>query len=119
HVSVRNMMNTVDEQGSTALHYAAQGGFLKNVSLLQQRWTRDRGSNKYSNRVRNHNGDLPLHLAARYGWIDVAKKLLQSRDFRQIDIANDHEKTPLHCAAEEGHSNMVAVLLDHQASVTK
>lgn len=55
----------------------------------------------------------------RYGWIDVAKKLLQSRDFRQVDIANDYDRTPLHCAAEEGHSNMVAVLLDYQASVTK
>ncbi|KAK3711402.1 hypothetical protein QZH41_013507 [Actinostola sp. cb2023] len=119
HVSIREMMNAVDEQGSTALHYAAQGGFLKNVCLLQQRWTRTSVTNKYTNRIRNHKGELPLHLAARYGWIDVTKKLLQTRDFRQIDMTNDHEKTPLHCAAEEGHGNLVSLLLENHASVTK
>lgn len=57
--------------------------------------------------------------SARNGWIEIVKKLLQARDFHQIDAVNDMERTPLHCAAEEGHSNIVFLLLEHQASLMK
>ncbi|XP_032220958.2 transient receptor potential cation channel subfamily A member 1 isoform X2 [Nematostella vectensis] len=118
-VYVRELLVEVDEHGATALHYAAQGGFLKNVSLLTKKWRRQVSDNFVATRIRNHKGELPLHLAASHGWLDVVNKLLEVRDFRQLESVDDMERTPLFRAAEMGHTEVVTALLQSGANINK
>jgi ankyrin repeat protein len=56
-----------------------------------------------------------LHLAARGGWTDVAKRLL--KPWVEVDARDQLQRTPLFHAIEGGHKEMVQLLLDHRAVV--
>eukprot|EP00434_Breviolum_minutum_P025449 symbB.v1.2.022488.t1/scaffold1997.1/size93120/1 len=54
--------------------------------------------------------------AAGFGWLDEVKKLLQSR--ADLESRSDGRKlTPLHWAAEEGHRDVVQLLLEKHAEI--
>jgi ankyrin repeat protein len=65
----------------------------------------------------------PLHRAAHYGNFKQLQELLISARIinGRTEGINTHDKlygwTPLHWAAEAGHTNIVALLLDHGAEV--
>ena len=57
----------------------------------------------------------PLHVAARYGWWEIAKSFLEHG--ADVNVLSKEKRTPLHYASREGHSDVVGVLLAHKACV--
>jgi len=57
-------------------------------------------------------GDIPLHIAASQGNLNVVKSLLEKAPYceHQIKRENKAGKTPLHVAAENGEREWVNVL---------
>lgn len=55
-------------------------------------------------------GFTPLHLAAKYGNIKVAKLLLQKE--APVDAQGKNGVTPLHVASHYDHQNVALLLLD-------
>lgn len=60
-------------------------------------------------------GTSPLHMAAMYGHLNVAKFLLSTGVVR--DVRTKVDKTPLHFAATEGFLDIARLLLEHGAAV--
>jgi len=60
-------------------------------------------------------GYTPLHLAAKYGSTEIARRLLLQRDVN-VDAVAKNGLTPLHVATHYGNFNVVRVLLQHHAS---
>ena len=56
----------------------------------------------------NDYGEYPLHVAAEYGYLDIAKKLRVSGS---CDLLEQNSQTPLHKAAEKGHLDVTKWLL--------
>ena len=70
---------------------------------------------------RDCEGLTALHCAAKYGDLEAAENLINQQ---QADVNAkadsyyyhpDNNKTPLHLAAENGHDDVVALLLSHSA----
>ena len=61
------------------------------------------------------NEDTPLHLAAYFGYRDIAEFLLLHH--ADVNAPNSHGKTPLHRAAFNGHKDVAQLLLLHGAKV--
>ena len=59
-------------------------------------------------------GFTPLHIAAKYGKIKVARLLLQKGADPDIQGANG--LTPLHVATHYNNVNVALLLLEHKAS---
>ena len=47
----------------------------------------------------------------RYGWLEIAERLLSNRNVRIINLQNNQGKTPLHYACHEGHEQIAQLLL--------
>jgi TonB family protein len=58
----------------------------------------------------------PIHDAARDGDLAKVKSLLQMQ-LGAVSSKDDNGNTPLHCAAENGHKDVVALLLANKAEV--
>ena len=61
--------------------------------------------------VERENGRAPLHLAAQFNHIEIAKELLQ--DGAKLDREDITGKSPIYMAASGGHSDMLKVFLEH------
>ena len=59
-------------------------------------------------------GFTPLHIAAKYGQIKVARLLLQKD--ANPDVQGKNGLTPLHVATHYNHVSVALLLLDHKAS---
>ncbi|XP_032228539.1 transient receptor potential cation channel subfamily A member 1 isoform X2 [Nematostella vectensis] len=105
------LVNDQDSTGSTTLHYAAQGGFLKSVLLLLK--------NGADPSLKNHKLETPLHLAASHGWLPIVKKLMEGRQTRLMNVGNLSDHTPLHLAASNGQEKVVKFLLDRGATIER
>jgi ankyrin repeat protein/Mg2+ and Co2+ transporter CorA len=57
-----------------------------------------------------------LHSSATYGTVAVANVILE-RSTRSLNARGHRDKTPLHFAAAYGHTDMVKLLLKHNANV--
>ena len=82
-------LETVNEEGDSALHEASESGRVETVRLLL-----DRGANI---RAANRDGDTPLHKASTGGSVEVVRLLLDHG--AEILASNVHGCTPLHTAA--------------------
>lgn len=125
-------VNIQDSGGYSALHHACLNGHSDIVRLLL--------NNEASPNLPDSRGSSPLHLAAWAGHQDIVKMLL-THPFKpalpnlqvnnKMNARSDwfpvlimfiflylqtiENETPLHCAAQHGHTGALAVLLAHNA----
>ena len=104
--SLRNCnTNAVDSTGHTAIHIAAEKGFL---DILQFFFTNGCCKREYFH-IKNVFGYTPLYTAAKYGHIDCVKYLLE---FVNGNVGDTFENTPLHVATVGGHFEVVKLLAE-------
>ena len=97
-----------DDFGRTPLHCATDQRHIVAIELLL-----DMGADP---NTRDHVGIMLIHDAAQMGDERLMRRLL--RDERiDISATTVRGKTALHCAATEGHANMVRMLLDVGAEI--
>lgn len=117
------IIDSRDEEGRTALHYAAMCGHTKMVSLLL-----NSGANleirsameKFVHSHATYNAPVwsnceswtALHFAVAHGNAEVAVALLHHG--ANIDAVDSHGQTPLHFASTNGTAELVRVLLEHK-----
>lgn len=90
------------EQSSFALHLAAKAGNLKDVIKLMRK--------RCSCTVKDYRGNTPLHVAAMFGYSDIAKWLcLNGAD---ITSYNNEGKTPIFLAYQYGHDQLALMLAE-------
>ena len=102
-----DLLNSMDTNGMTPLHFAAHNGSNDMVEFLLANKAEVNASDKY--------GQTPLHDASREGHTEVAKLLLANKaEVNAKDIFGD---TPLHRAAVGGHKDAAELLLASNADV--
>ena len=100
-------VNHSDEQGNTALHYAAGKGREAMARLLLLH-----GANK---EAKDSEGNTPLHKAVYFGYDDRVARLLLDHG-ADVDATNAVGRTPLHVATDVGRERIVQMLLDAGAN---
>eukprot|EP00050_Salpingoeca_kvevrii_P014894 m.41378 g.41378 ORF g.41378 m.41378 type:complete len:808 (-) comp6041_c0_seq3:93-2516(-) len=95
-----------DEDGATALHYAAANGHDKAVSVLLKHAANPEAVNRY--------GWTPLMQAALYGHASTARLLLQQHV--AVDKLNELHASATLCAARAGNAEVISLLLAAGAS---
>lgn len=127
--SYSSIQNCTDEgselqvtcQKNTILHIAVKHGNTKAVEKILD----SHSSLKYE---ANMKGDTPLHIAARLGYLEVAKLLLSSfmkdQGVAEAGISrnpfhalNMRKNTALHEAVQNGHKDIVDFLIDEDQSL--
>ncbi|XP_065417012.1 ankyrin repeat and sterile alpha motif domain-containing protein 1B isoform X8 [Chrysemys picta bellii] len=104
-------INCTDSSGYTALHHAALNGHKDIVLKLLQY--------EASTNVADNKGYFPIHLAAWKGDVDIVKILIHhGPSHSRVNEQNNENETALHCAAQYGHSEVVAVLLEELTDPT-
>ncbi|KFZ62709.1 Ankyrin repeat and sterile alpha motif domain-containing protein 1B, partial [Antrostomus carolinensis] len=104
-------INCTDSSGYTALHHAALNGHKDIVLKLLQY--------EASTNVADNKGYFPIHLAAWRGDVDIVKILIHhGPSHSRVNEQNNENETALHCAAQYGHSEVAAVLLEELTDPT-
>ena len=106
HTIKDKLVSARDNQGSTALHHAAESGvesIVQNLLLA--------GANPIAEKS---NEVTPLHIAARNGHIKIATLLIQYRDqsFNILEMTDGEQNTPLHFAARHDQCEMIRYLVE-------
>lgn len=96
-----------DSEGRTALHVASWQGCTELVDLLLKHGANPNAQDKA--------GRPPLHSVAWTDNAEVGRRLLQASSVN-IDLACHQGATALSIAAQEGHANIVAMLLERGAN---
>ncbi|XP_067678956.1 serine/threonine-protein phosphatase 6 regulatory ankyrin repeat subunit B-like [Haliotis asinina] len=101
--------SVTDNEGKTALHYAAESSSGDSLQLLLD--------DTAITSIKDKHGKTPLHYAAAKGSSDSVKLLLEKG---ADPCTNDLQgKTPLHCAAETEHGDNIRYLLDNGADANQ
>jgi hypothetical protein len=93
----------------TTLHHAALWGLHTIVKFLIIERSQDVQAQDFTNIV------TPLHLAAKWGHIEIARFLLECSV--DVDARDMNRLTPLHLASREGQLEVARFLIDHGADV--
>ena len=86
-------VNLMSANKDTPLHLALEKGNMDVFQMLL-----NAGANIYS---KGKDKTTSLHLAARNGHLELCKELLEKYNFH-VHMTDEHELTPLHCAALSG-----------------
>ncbi|GLD99970.1 hypothetical protein PINS_up008698 [Pythium insidiosum] len=92
--------NLQDDEGNTALHYAANA---ETAEILLSSAFRTNAN------IPNRRGQTPLHIAAANGKVGVVNLLIHSG--ADQDIVDDQGQSAFHVAAANGHTAVALVLL--------
>ena len=92
-----------DMFGSTALHLAAEKGWVDVAKVLLRK-----GADV--NAITGP-GETALHRTAEKGYVDVAKVLLQNE--ADVNALDEEDRTALHLAAGNGHLEVLTLLLQN------
>ena len=95
-----------DARGNTALHHAAHYGRSDASRALMAAWECS---------CENRDGESALHVAARGGWVEMVRVLLECG--ADVDRMARYLMTPLHVASQLGHAGVVEALLAAGANV--
>lgn len=101
------MTSPVGDCLTGALHKAVDGKFVDLVASLL-----DSGADKDA---KNSDGSAPLHSAAKGGGLEMVKLLVTRKADLEVEQP-DGGANPLRVAIEEGHEDVVKLLLEHGAS---
>jgi ankyrin repeat protein len=96
-------INATGSGGITALHCAAQEGHAEAVDFLLKKGAHANIKNQY--------GMTPLMWACNNGHLGAAGMLVQHMGSKGFDESSDRGWTALHYAADEGHEEVVRLLL--------
>ena len=97
-------VHMVDKFSLTSpLHVASEKGNVEVVSLLLKHGTRVD--------LRDGGGRSPLHIASEKGNVEVAKLLLE-HEVLDVNLQDNELQTSLMIACQNGHGDLVTVLLD-------
>lgn len=99
-----------DLLGWTPLHYVATDKWQSHESLVYEN-----AKQEMSQDSRNLMGWTALHIAAQYGCVSVARKILQEK--KQLEARGRDGKQPLHCAVERSRETMVEWLIETGADI--
>lgn len=97
----------VDDDGSTAMHWAAEDGMVSVVDAIL--------ASKYHRiliNFQNQFGSTPLHKAARYNHHEILARLLQHPQI-EVNEKDAFEWTPLKYALNHGNTEAVQLLRRH------
>ena len=94
-----NIMESVDLDGDTSLHYAALNGHVQIVRYYLE-------DLKMDPNIEGEWKQSPLHIASQQGYLEVVKCLTD--EFRCDPLCVDDENaTPLHRASQDGHLDVI------------
>ena len=97
-----SLINYKDEQGQTALHYAADEGNLKIVEIIIKS---NADLNSRSNIKRT-----PLHISCNHGYFDISKLLIENGAL--INVQDNERNTPIHLCVLANHIELLKYLLE-------
>jgi ankyrin repeat protein len=95
---------------SSSLHYAAFCGIHDIATFLIVEHSLDVNARGFSD------GETPLHVASRMGFVEVARILLKHG--ADIEARDRNDWSPLERATTKGHVEVTRVLLEHGANVS-
>ena len=102
-----DIMNTVDGNGSTALHKACANGHVSTAKLLIQRG---------ASHLKNQSGNTPLHWAAASGHEQNVRLLLEHFDDIDVLQKNDFGRSALTEGFSSQDHGVVKLLLEHDSA---
>ena len=100
-------INTQDENGNAALHWAAEYGFTEWLKQILER--------KPNINLQNNHGWSALHLACANSHLPSARLLVENN--ADINIKDNENTTPLYFAVGAGSKEITALLLKSKAQV--
>ena len=102
-----------DSNGNTLFHLLAR---LNDTRIFKRLYSMEEGEKRAELlEAQNNHGQTPLHKAAMFGNVEIAKALLET-DLVIPDIKDKEGRTPLHQAAAEDRFEMVVLLLGEGAN---
>jgi ankyrin repeat protein len=104
HVGAKGLQD-IDEQGSTALHWAAYWGHEEVAALLLCHGAQANSTEK--------DGRTPLLLACEKGHVGVVRVLMEHSEGQALFEPDRQGRTPLQLAAYWGHEEVVNLLLSN------
>jgi ankyrin repeat protein len=107
-------LDSRDDFGRTALHWAALNGHKSMAELLLSKGANPNAAIHAGARA-GPPGQTPLHFAAQNGYRNVCEALLAGK--AELNAKDAYEQTPLHLAADRGFSSVVELLLTRGANV--
>ncbi|XP_058457010.1 serine/threonine-protein phosphatase 6 regulatory ankyrin repeat subunit A-like [Malaya genurostris] len=90
-------------------HYAAKG----NSSNIFKKFE----TNKSMQQSEDTEGNQPIHIAARYGNLEIIELLMKDTTVENLNLMNKDGMTPLHFAALNGYTEVVKILLNNGANI--
>ncbi|OIT20389.1 hypothetical protein A4A49_38125 [Nicotiana attenuata] len=102
------MVSPIDNRGDTILHFIAIHGNVRVFRLILE----ERPVSSEDLRVKNKNGDTPLHEAARFGRKEIVKIMLNLKRDLVLERNNSGE-TPIYVAAASGEKEVFILLAEN------
>lgn len=105
-----DIVDTVDESGSTALHKASANGHVSTTRLLVQQYN--------ASLLTNDSGNTPLHWAAASGHSQVVQVLLNESSYENVDVLQKNEfgRSILTEGFSSQETEVVKLLLEHDSA---